>query len=503
VAVANGLLANDADPDLTDTLTVTKVNGVSLSGQPIALDHGTLILAADGSYTFQPAPDFFGTQTFEYTVSDGYLTDTATASISVAALLGFQGASLQYHYVFPSFGADYAGDFAVPVTSAQFVVGSGVEFANTGSGVAHYTVDVADTTIKVDYQVGVQWNNTSFNGFRITDYSDSVTPIVSASINSNIASVTFDSNNIYVNWAGHVFQPGNGFTITVGFETDNDPIILDLGASGISLTSAPVAFDLNADGVKEPIGWTSGEDGILVSDLDHSGAIENGREVFSPAYGAAGFADALAVLASLDSNGDGVIDARDASFRDIAVWQDLNHDGISQPGELSSLSDHGIVSLDLNAQHVTEQIGGQEVVARGHITFDTGATGQYVAVNLQSEPAAPTVAANEGPAPTGDAVSTASHVYSQAAGDTFHFVPGAGAETISHFNVAFDTIELEGYGSVANYDQLFAALNSDGADATHGDAVINLGHGDSVTIAGVTQYYMQQHLDLVHLGTGV
>jgi hypothetical protein len=165
-------------------------------------------------------------------------------------------------------------------------------------------------------------------------------------------------------------------------ESSNDPIILDLGEEGIELTST-AAFDLNNDGQLQTLAWPNGEDGILVMDLDGSGAIESGNEVFSPWFNGGGYADALDALASLDTNGDGVIDEQDEAFADLLVWVDANGDGISQPDELFSLADLGIVSLNLNAEDVDYAIDGQTVVSEGEFTYADGSKGQYVAVGLE------------------------------------------------------------------------------------------------------------------------
>lgn len=474
VVAAAGLLANDTDQDVGDTLAVTKINGIDLvPAQPIALDHGILSVAADGSYSFQPTQGFVGTQSFQYTVADGHSgIDTATATINVAAPEnGFAGQNLQYHYVFPSLGVDYAGDGAVLNTSAQFTVGNGVEFTN--EGFVGYTINVTATAIEIAFQTSVSWSPASFNGFRITDYSDSVASIASAQSSSGNINVTFDANNIYVNWQGHSFSPGNTITISVGFDNSGDPIILDLGAPGILLTSAlenPVTFDLNADGIKESIGWTNGEDGILVVDLDHSGAIENGHEVFSPAFGNGGFADALAALRGFDTNSDGVIDARDAGFSNILVWQDTNHDGVSQPGELASLLDHGIQSLDLNATPVSAENNGQQVVAEGQMTLESGANGQYLAVAFQTAPPA------EQPAAV---------IASTSAADTFVFKAGDGADTIKDFSGHSgqgDVIALENFqfGTFAELQQA-ATITDIGHDGDH-TALIDLGGGNTLTL---------------------
>ncbi len=66
------VLDNDADPD-GDALTVTA------AARPL---HGTA--TTDGTtVTYTPAADFFGTDTFEYTVSDGEATATASVRVTV------------------------------------------------------------------------------------------------------------------------------------------------------------------------------------------------------------------------------------------------------------------------------------------------------------------------------------------------------------------------------------------------------------------------------------
>jgi hypothetical protein len=42
-----------------------------------------------------------------------------------------------------------------------------------------------------------------------------------------------------------------------------------------------------------------------------------------------------------------VVDAQDAVFASLRLWQDTNHDGVSQPGEL-----HTLQSLDVARLHL-------------------------------------------------------------------------------------------------------------------------------------------------------
>lgn len=78
VGAAAGVLFNDTDPE-DDPLTVLAFDATSVEG-------GTVVVAADGSFTYDPLGDFYGVDTFDYTVSDGALTDTATVTITVAGV---------------------------------------------------------------------------------------------------------------------------------------------------------------------------------------------------------------------------------------------------------------------------------------------------------------------------------------------------------------------------------------------------------------------------------
>jgi len=136
------------------------------------------------------------------------------------------------------------------------------------------------------------------------------------------------------------------------------PILIDLENDGIHLTGTddPVWFDIDGDGDGDLISWTDRSEGILALDRNGNGTIDDGGELFGNATRLANgdrAANGYEALAELDSwvmggNGDGAIDSADAAFSSLWMWTDLNHDGISQPDELQTLPEAGIVRMDVD-----------------------------------------------------------------------------------------------------------------------------------------------------------
>ena len=179
---------------------------------------------------------------------------------------------------------------------------------------------------------------------------------------------------------------GFGNLADANFVATADPLILDLGAPGLAFTSGDnsVSFDINADGVADQMAWTAGEDGILALDVDGNGTIDNGSEIFSPWFDGGSHAGSLAALATLDDNGDGVIDSGDAAFGSLQVWQDLDHDGVSGAGELKSLADHGITGINLDATPVDGTSTASSSSPRAPSTRPTAPAGPFVEVAFES-----------------------------------------------------------------------------------------------------------------------
>ena len=140
------------------------------------------------------------------------------------------------------------------------------------------------------------------------------------------------------------------------------PVLVDLDGDGFDLTDGAggVAFDFTGDGTPELMSWTTAgsDDSWLFLDRNGNGMVDNGQELFgtstpqpAPAAGEGrnGFT-ALAVydLTGNGGNGDGVIDARDAIYASLRLWCDVNHNGVSEVGELQTLPAADVVGLHLD-----------------------------------------------------------------------------------------------------------------------------------------------------------
>ncbi|MGK7943001.1 MAG: LamG-like jellyroll fold domain-containing protein [Microcystaceae cyanobacterium] len=137
-----------------------------------------------------------------------------------------------------------------------------------------------------------------------------------------------------------------------------DPLVIDLEGDGIELINierSSTLFDLDADGYLENVSWTT--DALLTVDLNNDGTINNITELFSEYFNDGSANSGIESLTTYDTNNNGIISAVDDQFDQILVWQDQNQDGISQPNELKTLTEHGITSINLNARRNADPCG--------------------------------------------------------------------------------------------------------------------------------------------------
>lgn len=170
----------------------------------------------------------------------------------------------------------------------------------------------------------------------------------------------------------------------VDFFTGGKPIVLDMTGQGINLTSVSSSdayYDLAGTGAREHVGWVGSGNAFLVYDPSGSSTISQRDQLSFVDYKAGALTD-LQGLVAFDTNGDGKLDAADADWSSFKIWQP-GTDGTG--GELESLSQAGIASIDLSSDGVTRQSGGNTIYGEGTFTYTDGRTGTFADVGLGTD----------------------------------------------------------------------------------------------------------------------
>lgn len=170
------------------------------------------------------------------------------------------------------------------------------------------------------------------------------------------------------------------------------PVILDLLGDGINLietSKSKVEFDIDGDGAKERVAWFKGrDDAMLVLDRNGNGRVDGPSEI-SFLADLLGAASDLEGLLAFDSDHDGALTMNDPVFASLLVWKDRNHDGKSDKGELSSLSDVGIEKISLEIfgrSKLDPALEESQVLGRAKVVFADGRVGTAYDVALDRDP---------------------------------------------------------------------------------------------------------------------
>ncbi len=151
-----------------------------------------------------------------------------------------------------------------------------------------------------------------------------------------------------------------------------DPLVLDSDKDGFISTTpleeSNAYFDITGDGIKEKVGWIGANDGILVYDKNGNGAIDGVDEVFGNSN-ISGFEELREVA---DSNYDNKIDRRDELYSRLQVWHDHNQNGSVDTGELSSLKEEGVKSIELDVVGTNIDVNGNLITEAGRYQDSEG-----------------------------------------------------------------------------------------------------------------------------------
>ena len=112
--------------------------------------------------------------------------------------------------------------------------------------------------------------------------------------------------------------------------------------------NAAVTFDLDGSGLPRQWGWITPKAAWLVFDPSGQGQITSALQMFGNVTFWIFWRDGYAALRSLDDDHDGAL--RGPELRGIALWQDLNGNGVSDPGEVRSVAEWGITTISCRGE---------------------------------------------------------------------------------------------------------------------------------------------------------
>jgi VCBS repeat-containing protein len=292
VLTATGTIAY-ADVDAGDSHTIGTAFLSSTYAGGTALGSLVATKTASGTVTWtyqvnDAALDFMSagqqiTETYRVSITDTVgavvtqdFTVTLNGSADGGATTGggFMGKTVGEEYLFPSITTNHAGHQSA-------VVGNGVEFPglyNAGHGWA--TIDLTANEIIVDFYGSASWTGASFNGFHLSDVDGTIANITDVHIgSSNMVGltadrITFDADNIWVNWNGLSFNSDTliklDVTFAPTFHIDNK-VALFTNTSFVDYTPGSVgseaynlkrflqanSYDLTETTTTTSSGWTS------------------------------------------------------------------------------------------------------------------------------------------------------------------------------------------------------------------------------------------------------
>ena len=118
--------------------------------------------------------------------------------------------------------------------------------------------------------------------------------------------------------------------------------------------------DISGNGTSKHFAWTSlgSDDAWLTLDRNNNGTIDNRTELFGnftpqPTLPVDSEKNGFLALAEYDrtvngGNNDSVISTVDLIFTSLRLWQDVNHNGVSESSELKTLSSLGLATIELD-----------------------------------------------------------------------------------------------------------------------------------------------------------
>jgi hypothetical protein len=480
---ATSLVINAAGATVTDEGSLTLSGALTVNAGTFDLDGGTASAASVSSSAGTTLDMTGGTLTITGVGSDiaGALNISA-GMLDIAAAVSVADLTLD-NQTFNNSGITGAGTLTVTDSltwDAASTVYAAIDLAHNATGTVTNTVYL-DSTLTVDGQLNVNGNG----GSDITLGS------------GYPGGSTEDAGLVQINSDG-------GVTIGGG-----DSIGFSFGSSGGSIdNSGQLVGDAPGSTATVGVAITNESTGVIEAEAGNftiNGAVTGTGSATIDGGAVLDFAAAASVSQINFDNGSGPTTYGEVIFGNESGLNGLNAtvNGFTGTGA-GSVATSDVIELAGNwsTNSSPTGTGGNLTVALTDssnesvtLTFENFANGSKLTIEQQDGNTFIVDPPGTGSPSASSSTNSGSVLIGGPGNDTFVFHPGMGAETISNF-APQDTIELDQFANVQNLQQLASDITSN----AHGDALIELGHGDSLTVAGMTAAQLQAHLQsFVHL----
>jgi LPXTG-site transpeptidase (sortase) family protein len=360
VSAGAGVLVNDNDPDGTGAVTVSGCGADATAPfDCLSTNGGNVSLNMDGSFTFNPAAGFSGTDSFTYTISDVDAgTDTATVSITVGTPVWF------INVLSPAGGN---GRFTAPFNSITNFNSLAADEA--GDYIFIYSGSYGTTGITL-------LNNQQLIGNGVS-FSLSPNLSISSSTSPTIGNITLANGNTVrgLNVSTNTGTAING--TNVGTLTINNVSVANTGGAGVSLANGTLAATFTS------VSSTGGTHGINLSQVSGSftsngGTIQNatgnGVNVSNTSSGPLNFTQTNSTITNNGSIGLYFeVPSGTGSFGTITLTSNTisNHTNNSARGVSANIQGSGSISkIDIGSNTFTGNTYGIDLYTNGTASVD-------------------------------------------------------------------------------------------------------------------------------------
>ncbi|MFO1258044.1 MAG: Ig-like domain-containing protein [Gammaproteobacteria bacterium] len=247
--------------------------------------------------------------------------------------------------------------------------GNGTLSVNTGvgGGVPGGSITGNGTTTVTLTGTLTQLNNTLAVGITYTTPNGTFTGIVPMTVTVN------DQGNT---GSGGALSSNGVVNILVSSSDVAPPIVIDMSGSGLQLTSVQngIVYDINSDGHLDQVSWIGMGNGFLVFDQNRDSIVNSANEFVLTNYSSEAQTDLEALRMVFDTNHDSKLDRFDSDWSQFGIWQDVNQNGLSEEGELLTLEQLNIESINLVALDEPTIVEGNLIYTSITITRTDGTT---------------------------------------------------------------------------------------------------------------------------------